>query len=235
MQNRKTKEAQNQIQYDRYLEKGPAKMGPWTSHIWRTDPKHLGFLLARYKFCAKILSGKEKVLEVGCGDGFGTLVVLQTVGSIHGIDFEPLIVADANERFMQEDQKKCIFTVHDITKKPMHQKFDAVYSLDVLEHIPPEHEDRFMSNICDSLTQHSVCIIGTPNVTAQQYASSASAEGHVNLKSADSLTKLMNRYFHHVFIFSMNDEVVHTGFYPMAHYLLALGAGVKERGDRNEQ
>jgi hypothetical protein len=25
-----------------------------------------------------------------------------------------------------------------------------------------------------------------------------------------------------VFVFSMNDEVVHTGFYPMAHYLLAV-------------
>lgn len=26
----------------------------------------------------------------------------------------------------------------------------------------------------------------------------------------------------------MNDEVVHTGFYPMAHYLIALGAGRKD-------
>ena len=26
----------------------------------------------------------------------------------------------------------------------------------------------------------------------------------------------------------MNDEVVHTGFYPMAHYLFALCAGKKD-------
>ena len=32
----------------------------------------------------------------------------------------------------------------------------------------------------------------------------------------------MQRHFHNVFLFSMNDEVVHTGFSPMAHYLLAL-------------
>jgi len=25
----------------------------------------------------------------------------------------------------------------------------------------------------------------------------------------------------------MNDEVVHTGFYPMAHYLFAICAGVR--------
>jgi hypothetical protein len=44
----------------------------------------------------------------------------------------------------------------------------------------------------------------------------------------------MAKFFHHVFIFSMNDEVVHTGFYPMAHYLLALGCGkIRPNGSRN--
>jgi hypothetical protein len=37
----------------------------------------------------------------------------------------------------------------------------------------------------------------------------------------------MQRYFKHVFMFSMNDEVVHTGFFPMAHYLFALCAEPK--------
>ena len=32
----------------------------------------------------------------------------------------------------------------------------------------------------------------------------------------------LEAHFHSVFVFSMNDEVVHTGFYPMAHYLLAV-------------
>ena len=32
----------------------------------------------------------------------------------------------------------------------------------------------------------------------------------------------MEAWFHTVFVFSMNDEVVHTGFFPMANYLLAV-------------
>jgi hypothetical protein len=44
----------------------------------------------------------------------------------------------------------------------------------------------------------------------------------VNCKDAAGLKALMSRFFHNVFIFSMNDEVVHTGFYPMAHCLWAL-------------
>ena len=38
----------------------------------------------------------------------------------------------------------------------------------------------------------------------------------------------MLRYFHDVFMFSMNDEVVHTGFHAMAHYLFALCVGKRE-------
>jgi len=82
-----TKEVQNQTQIDSYFRDGGVSLGPWTSHIWRDDPRHLGFLLARYKFCAKMLTGRNFVLEVGCGDAFGLQVVLQTVNTVHGIDF----------------------------------------------------------------------------------------------------------------------------------------------------
>ena len=69
--------------------------------------------------------------------------------------------------------------------------------------------------------------MGTPNITAKDYASPASAAGHINLKNGETLKSLLLKRFHNVFSFSMNDEVVHTGYSPMAHYLLAMGVGVK--------
>ncbi|MBC8391653.1 MAG: class I SAM-dependent methyltransferase [Deltaproteobacteria bacterium] len=227
MNNRETKEPQNQMQVDAYIQKGAVKMGPWTSHIWRNDPRHLCFLLSRYKFCAKMLTGKDKVLEIGCGDAFGLPVVKQTVGSVHGIDFERIVVEDNIRRFEEEEILGVSFGVHDITDAPLKEQFDAAYSLDVIEHIPQEQEKRFMANICNSLKNQGVFIMGTPNITANQFASEYSREGHVNLKSSKTLHELMSFYFHNVFDFSMNDEVVHTGFAPMAHYLLCLGAEKK--------
>jgi len=49
----------------------------------------------------------------------------------------------------------------------------------------------------------------------------------VNCKSGPQLKSLLQNYFEHVFLFSMNDEVVHTGYYPMAHYLIAVCCGKK--------
>lgn len=229
MPKRKAKERQNQIQIDTYHAKGGARMGPWTSHIWRTDPRHLGFLLARYKFCAKMLEGKSAVLEVGCGDAFGTKVVKQTVRSVCCVDFEPLIIEEAKDCIAAEKVKGIDFVVHDMTRKSLGKKFDAVYSLDVIEHIPPAKEKLFMKNICASLKKDAVCLIGTPNIAADKHASAGSRAGHVNLKSGATMRRTLEKYFRNVFIFSMNDELVHTGFSPMAHYLLGMGVGLKKQ------
>ena len=216
-------EPQNQIQFDTYYEKGGVVLGPYTSHIWRNDPKHLLFLLARYKFCSKILSGKKKVLEVGCGDSFGTGIVLQAVESVHGIDIEPLVIEDNVKRAQYGD--RCTYEVLDITSGQPKDLFDGAFALDVIEHIPSGLEGMFMENITNSLGPDGICIIGTPNATARQYASKESAIGHINLKDGEGLRNLINTYFENALVFSMNDEVVHTGFTAMAHYLVGVGLG----------
>jgi hypothetical protein len=66
-----------------------------------------------------------------------------------------------------------------------------------------------------------------PSLESQVHASPTSRAGHVNCKTMPDLKKTMQKYFHNVFMFSMNDEVVHTGYHPMAHYLFALGASKK--------
>ena len=140
--------------------------------------------------------------------------------------FDPIFVKDVIERMDKEWMFKC--EVHDILKAPVNDIFDAAYSLDVIEHMPKEKEPIFMSNIVHSLRKEGVLIIGTPNIESQKYASKYSNVGHVNCKNHQELKNLMSKFFHNVFVFSMNDEVVHTGFYPMAHYLFGIGVGVKK-------
>jgi hypothetical protein len=99
---------------------------------------------------------------------------------------------------------------------------DGVFSLDVLEHIPEENETEFIKNLIGSSHEHGTIIIGTPSLQSQIYASEASKEGHINCKDHIQLKSLLSKFFYNVFLFSMNDEVIHTGFYPMANYLIAL-------------
>jgi predicted SAM-dependent methyltransferase len=102
-----------------------------------------------------------------------------------------------------------------------------MYSLDVLEHILPENEELFLKNMAASLSAHGTMVIGMPSLESQGYASPMSKEGHVNCKTMPDLKATMQRHFHNVYMFSMNDEVVHTGYHKMAHYIFALCCGKK--------
>ena len=222
---KKTMEPQYQSLVSLRAAQGLTPLGLHANQIWNDDPRRFLIMLSRYKFIAKMLSGKKNVLEVGCGDAFGSRLVLQEVGALTAVDFDPIFIEDVRERM--EDRWKFDCRVHDIIKGPVPGKFDAAYSLDVLEHIPKRHEDRYMSHICRSLTDRGVLIVGIPSIQSQAHASQRSKQGHVNCKNDGDFRKLILKYFDDCFLFSMNDEVVHTGYYPMAHYLLALASGKK--------
>jgi 2-polyprenyl-3-methyl-5-hydroxy-6-metoxy-1,4-benzoquinol methylase len=142
------------------------------------------------------------------------------VSSVVAVDFDPIFIADAESR--SDDHWPIEFRIHDMLAGPVDGSFDGAFSLDVLEHIEARDEDRFIANIAQSLTSHGVLIVGSPSIESQAYASPPSKQGHVNCKDERGLRGLMERHFENVFVFSMNDEVVHTGFPAMAHYLIAL-------------
>lgn len=168
------------------------------------DPKHLGFTLSRYKFAAKMLEGFERVLEVGSGDGLASKIVEQQVGR--------LTLSDINPR------PGVMF--HDMERGHFSGVFDGIYALDVMEHI--EAEDAFLTNVSSSLKSRGVFVVGMPSLESQKYASPLSRLHHVNCKTQEGLKKSLVGYFGNVFMFGMNDEVLHTGFGPMCHYLFGV-------------
>lgn len=219
----KTVEPQYGIVYEIEKKHGRSKFGLMANESWNQDPKRTLFTLARYKFVAKMLSGYNKVLEVGCADAFGTRIVQQAVGEVTATDIDPEFIKDVDSRY--DPNWPLRYFVHNLLDCPLGDKYDAAFCLDVLEHIQPENEQLFMNNLVASIRNEGVLIVGIPSLESQAWASPQSKEGHVNCKSGEELKRTLKHYFSNVFVFSMNDEVVHTGFYPMAHYLLAVCCG----------
>ena len=139
-------------QYSRCIEVeekyGLTLLGLMSNQTWHDDPKRLGFLLARYKFVAKMFQGLNHVLEIGAADAFGTRVVQQHVGRVTVADFDPVFVSDIKCRMNPEWEMDAL--EHDILKGPLEGSYDAAYTLDLLEHIEAEQEGIFIENIRDS-------------------------------------------------------------------------------------
>jgi 2-polyprenyl-3-methyl-5-hydroxy-6-metoxy-1,4-benzoquinol methylase len=219
---RTPREKQYQKNLDDHEVQGPVELGLMASHLWRTDPRHLAFTLARYKHVAKLLHGKKSALEIGCGDGFASGIVQQEVSQVHGLDFDPHFVESAQKTWEGNDAFH--FFVEDMLSDSLQpqRKYEAIYSLDVIEHITPDQEDSFLRNARKFLQPDGVAIIGSPTLESQEYASKWSKEGHVNCKSGYQLKTLLEKYFKQVFLLGMNDETLHTGYSKMVHYNLVI-------------
>jgi len=200
------------------------KMGPWTSYSLVNDPKHMCFVLARYKFCAKMLEGKRSVMEVGSGDGFGLPIMAQAAKKVYACDWDERLLQGNAKRLAHLKNVEYLYV--DLNKDSPGVVVDGIFLIDVIEHLEPKKEKIFLDNIIKCLKPGGVLIIGTPNITASAHATSRSRVQHINLKSSKSLRDLMEKYFENVFMFGMNDEVLHTGYAPMCHYIWAIGSGL---------
>lgn len=204
---------------------GHIRLGRHWSYNLRNDPKRLGFVLARYKFAARMLGKDRHIFEMGCSEGIGCPILAETARLYYGVDLDEPAIATAQQNWASPTRQ---FVCDDFLGKK-YGTFDAVVSLDVIEHIHVDYEDLFMQTMFDNLGPDGIGVIGTPNVTSSAYASAASQRGHINLYDSDRLAAALHKVFHNVFRFGMNDEVAHTGFAPMSHYLIHVGCYKRER------
>lgn len=192
--------------------------GDHWSFAFRDDPKRLAFVLSRYGFAARLACRDRSVLELGCSEGIGTHLLAKRAIQYTGVDLDLEAIESARIKF---SDPKFSF-IHDDFLGRNYGKFGAVISLDVVEHILPEFESIYFDTVANNTEEDGFCIIGTPNITAAAYASVTSNLGHVNLYSQERLVKVLGNYFDFVLPFGINDEMVHTGYAAMSHYLICL-------------
>jgi len=199
-------------------------LGPINAESLIRDPKHLAFTLSRYKFAAKMLKECKHIIEIGCGEGIGVFTFLSETGAdITAIDFDENQIKYATEYVLPLTNGRARFLCKDMIASPYKgRKADGLVCIDVIEHIHHRQEEDFFYNTVSCLKKGGIAVLGTPNKHADKYASARSRQGHINTFTPERLSSALKGYFSHVFLFSMNDEMVHTGFYNMAHYLIAL-------------
>jgi len=190
----------------------------------RQSPRRMLFAMSYYKFAAKMVGAGRCVLDIGCGEGLGTWLMAVECGEAKGIDLDTDAVASAQRNWANDP--RISFECGDAFELA-DRRWDAVIDFDGIEHIHPEQADSYLAKIAGLLAPEGVVVIGTPNITSRPHASKRADAGNVNLYSGERLETALKQLFDHVFVFSANDEVVHTGSWLMAHYFLALACGKK--------
>ncbi|HUI54470.1 MAG TPA: methyltransferase domain-containing protein [Bryobacteraceae bacterium] len=157
--------------------------------------------MARYTFAARLARGK-RVLDAGCGAGYGSAELAQSAESVVGIDRAPEAIEFARAHYslpnLQFEEASCTALPH------ADGIFDLVVAFEVIEHL--ENWRDFLLEARRVLTANGQLVISTPNKL--YYTESRGPHGcnpfHVHEFGFDEFRCELQSIFQHVSLFLEN-------------------------------
>ena len=188
---------------------------------FQQNPFDFFVVLARYKFAVRQLNKTDSVLDAGCGLGYGSVFLSEFAGQVVGGDVDEELV-ERNQKAYQDINNLEFQKLDLLADKVRLNPFDAVISMDVIEHFDESKANRVAKNLAWLTKDSGFAVVGTPNIASQEFASQRRKESHPKEYGPDEFKGLLGKYFSRVFLFSMTDEMVSTSFPKMSWYLMAL-------------
>ncbi len=210
-----------------YAENPPITLPPEYAEWVKDNLLRFTIRLARYKFVARLLRDSDRGLEVGCGSGLGTIFLAQHAQHITGVDVKQYELDEAQSMCRRDNVE---FIRADFFEHAFGDLFDAIVSLDVIEHMPVDDGRRMVARMAELCADSGMVIIGTPSLHSYPHQSEISQASHVKCYDQSELFDLLDPYFGRILPFSMNDEVVHTGHPKMAWYYFMVCTAPRGRG-----
>ncbi len=103
-------------------------------------PKHV--IMDYHRFFVDHVTPTDRVLDIGCGNGYLAYDVAAKAKQVIGIDISEKNIAKAKQRFTRQNLE---FLVGDATTHPFKEQFDTIILSNVLEHI--EERVTFLKNL----------------------------------------------------------------------------------------
>ena len=184
------------------------------SNLSENEQRHIH----RYKFASNFIGPGSKVLDGACGSGYGSAILSGNNANVLGIDVNREVIKFANQRHLN---KSVEFIVGDVaTLSFPDASFDAVVSLETLEHLPNATCQKYLKNISSWLKPKGILVASSPMLRYKDCKPFITSPYHINELPKDELLAMFEICLpDFVFQFYYQDETrfvplldEHTGF-----------------------
>src|SRR5262249_48754119 len=150
--------------------------------------------LHRYAYANTLVKDK-RVLDLACGEGYGSNLLASAAASVVGIDIDDNVISHASQKYRRANLR---FLAGSVTAVPIQQDhcFDVIVCFEAIEHI--ENQPALMAEAKRLLDSEGLLIVSTPNKTIYREQSPENNPFHVKELHFAEFQELLARYFRNI-------------------------------------
>lgn len=149
--------------------------------------------VARYKFASHFIPHGATVLDCACGSGYGTPFLSERASEVIGVDSSAEAIAFANQHYASAQRK---FECKDICHLNYGKEtFDAVVSIETLEHIPQAVCIDYLTHITAWVKPGGIFLASSPMLRFKEGKPFVTNPYHINEMPREKLLDLLHTLF----------------------------------------
>jgi SAM-dependent methyltransferase len=150
----------------------------------------------RYCFASRLVQNKI-VLDMACGEGYGSAFLSKYADAVVGIDGDSAAVDHAQKKYSSIPNLR--FETGRCEDSPADSHgFDMVVAFELLEHLDLGDQARFLENVRRVLKQDGMFIVSSPDRNEYAEAHQSRNEFHKHEMTLPELRQFLGGYFPHV-------------------------------------
>ena len=145
---------------------------------------------------AKELCRNKKVLDIACGEGYGSDILSQTASSVYGVDISEEAVLHAQNKYQKDNLSFRTGSVAEISFDD--ESFDVVISFETIEHVSEELQIKFLDEIKRVLKKDGLLMMSSPDKMYYSDMTDFKNIYHVKELYEEEFYALLKKYFNNI-------------------------------------